>query len=78
MKDKSQSTKVFGEVLRELRLEQGLTQEKLAELAMMTDRSHLSALERAEKSPVLATILALAKALNMTASEFIARVEQKL
>lgn len=78
MNDKSQSTKVFGEVLRELRLERGLTQEKLAELAMMNDRSHVSALERAEKSPVFATILALAKALGISASELIALVEKKL
>jgi len=75
--DKHISAKVFGEVLRGLRLERGFTQDKLAELAK-TERSHISALERAEKSPVLFTIFTLAEALNMPASELIGLVERKL
>lgn len=77
IKDKKQSGKIFGEVLRKLRLECGFTQDKLAERAN-TERSHISALERAEKSPSLATIFVLAEALNMPASELIKFVEQKL
>jgi transcriptional regulator with XRE-family HTH domain len=77
MRDKNQSSKVFGTVLRELRLERGFTQDKLAELAK-TERSHISALERAEKSPVLATILTLAEALDIPASQLIGLVEQRL
>ena len=46
MKAKTKSSVVFGEILKELRLEHGLTQDKLAELAN-TERSHISALERA-------------------------------
>jgi transcriptional regulator with XRE-family HTH domain len=76
--DKNLPAKIFGEVLKELRLARGLTQERLADLAMMNDRSHISALERAVKSPVLATILALAAALNMPASEIIGLVEKRL
>ncbi len=45
MGDKKLPTKVFGEVLQELRLEQGLTQDQLAELPS-TERSHISALAR--------------------------------
>lgn len=63
--------------MRELRLARGFTQDKLAELAK-TEQSHISALERAEKSPLLATIFVLAEALDMQASELIAIVEQKL
>lgn len=76
IRDKKQTAKIFGDVLRKLRLERGFTQDKLAELAN-TERSHISALERAEKSPSLATIFVLAEALNMPASELIKSVEQK-
>ncbi len=77
MKVKSESSIIFGKVLKELRLERGLTQDSLAELAN-TERSHISALERAEKSPVLATILSLAQALDMPASNLIDIVENRL
>lgn len=60
-----------------LRLERGFTQDKLADLAN-TERSHVSSLERAEKSPSLTTIFVLAEALNISASELIKHVEQKL
>jgi transcriptional regulator with XRE-family HTH domain len=53
MRDKKLATVIFGQVLQELRLGQALTQDKLAELAN-TERSHISALERAEKGPALA------------------------
>ena len=55
MSNKKLPTTVFGEVLQELRLQQALTQDQLAERAD-TERSHISALERAEKAPALATI----------------------
>src|SRR5262245_31032822 len=67
----------FGKVLREMRLREGITQEALAARAD-TERSHISALERGEKGPALATILRLAAALNMPASELIGRVEEEL
>lgn len=77
MRDKKLPTVVFGEVLHELRLRQALTQDKLAELAN-TERSHISALERAEKAPALATIFVLAGALRIPASELIGMVETRL
>jgi len=69
--------KAFGEVLRELRLQRGLTQDQLAEEAT-TERSHISALERAEKGPSLATILSLASALGVSAGELIGQVERRI
>jgi len=69
-------TVAFGQVLQELRAKKGLTQEKLAELAE-TERSHISALERAEKGPSLATILNLARALGMSAGEIVSMVEDR-
>lgn len=77
MRDKKLSTVIFGEVLQELRLKHGFTQDKLAELAD-TERSHISALERAEKGPALATIFSLAAALGMPAGDLIAMVETRL
>lgn len=77
MKDKKLPATIFGEVLQELRLQQALTQDQLAERAG-TERSHISALERAEKGPALATIFILADALNIPAGELIGLVEQRL
>lgn len=77
MGDKKLPTTVFGEALQELRLRQGLTQDQLAERAG-TERSHISALERAEKGPAFATIFKLAEALGISAAELIGLVEQKL
>lgn len=77
MRDKKKAAAVFGKVLQELRLQQGLTQDQLAERAG-TERSHISALERAEKGPALATIFSLAAALGIPAGEMIGLAEQKL
>ena len=77
MRDKKRLTVTFGEVLQELRLQQALTQDQLAERAG-TERSHISALERAEKGPALATIFSLADALNISAGELIDLVDKRL
>ena len=78
MGDKKRTpTEAFGEVLRELRVQRDLTQEALA-LEAGTERSHISALERAEKGPSLATVLTLAKALNVPAGELVGMVERKV
>lgn len=77
MRDNKLPATIFGEVMRELRLQQGLTQDQLAELAS-TERSHISALERAEKGPALGTIFSLADGLNIPAGELIGLVEQRL
>ncbi|MDA8093084.1 MAG: helix-turn-helix transcriptional regulator [Betaproteobacteria bacterium] len=77
MADKKSLTIVFGQVLQELRLQKGLTQDQLAERAG-TERSHISALERAEKGPALATIFNLADGLGIPAADLIRLVEQRL
>ena len=77
MGDKRLPATIFGEVLQQLRLQREFTQDKLAELAG-TERSHISALERAEKGPTLATILSLATALDIPAGDLITLVEQEL
>jgi len=65
---------VFGKVLRELRESNKLTQEKLAEYCEL-DRTYISLLERGLRQPTITTIFKLAKALNISASQLIEKVE---
>lgn len=67
----------FGKVLRKLRMNAGLTQEKLGFEAELR-RTYVSILELGQQQPSLATILKLAKALNCSASEFIRLVEAEI
>lgn len=58
----------FGKRVRELRKKQGLTQEKLAELAKM-DYSYLNLIESGKKNPSLKRIGSLTRALGVKLSE---------
>lgn len=60
----------FGQVVRELRIEAGLTQERLAFLARV-HRTYVGDLERGEKSPTLDTVDALATALSKEPGELV-------
>ena len=66
----------FGRVLRRLRLERGLSQETVGELANL-QRKYISLLERADYQPKLETIFRLAAALECTPSHLIAMVEEE-
>ena len=65
----------FGRVLRERRLEAGLSQEKLA-LDAGVDRTFVSLLERGGRQPTLATLWRLAGALGVAPSELVSGVEK--
>jgi transcriptional regulator with XRE-family HTH domain len=65
----------FGKVIRELRVKAGLTQEQLGFEAELR-RTFISILELGQQQPTLTTIMKLATALNITATEIIARVEE--
>jgi transcriptional regulator with XRE-family HTH domain len=67
----------FGEVIRELRKEHQISQEKLAEVSNL-DRSFISLLECGHKQPSLVTIFQLAKAFNFSASKILQLVEVKI
>ena len=67
----------FGEVIRELRKAQNISQEKLAEVSNL-DRSFISLLECGHKQPSLITIIQLAKALSLSASKILFLVEEKI
>jgi transcriptional regulator with XRE-family HTH domain len=70
-------SKIFGELIRELRRENNISQETLADNTQL-DRTYISMLERGIRQPTLATIISLSKALKISASELIKRVEDKM
>jgi len=67
----------FGQVLRRLRTEQGLTQEELAFRGGL-DRTFPSLLERGLRTPTLTVICILAQALQMTPGELVAQAAQRV
>lgn len=67
----------FGKTLQKYRLQQGLSQEHLAELANL-DRTYISQIERGLKSPSLRTLIALAQALNTKAHILLSDTEDTL
>lgn len=61
--------KKFGEVVREKRLEQNLSQEQLAQAANL-HRTYIGMIERAEKNVTLSNIAKIASALNIEIKDF--------
>jgi transcriptional regulator with XRE-family HTH domain len=70
----SSLAKSFGQALRQLRLERGLSQEELG-FESGYHRTYISLLERGKKSPSLKTIFRLAKVLRVEPSEMVQRVQ---
>ena len=68
--------KAFGVVISRLRVQKGLTQERLSGLAGIA-RSHLVALENGEKTVKLSTLWNIAYALDLSPSELIRLVEKE-
>jgi transcriptional regulator with XRE-family HTH domain len=69
--------KGFGAVLRETRLQRGMSQERLA-LESELDRTFISMLERGLRQPSLSTLFALAAVLNTQPSKLVAQTERRL
>ena len=67
----------FGEVIRDLRKSNNISQEKLAEISKL-DRSFISLMECGHKQPSLITIYQLAKAFKLSASKLLALTEEKI
>ena len=65
---------IFGKVLREIREKNHISQEKLAEYCDL-DRTYISLLERGLRQPTISTIFKLAKAMNISPSKLIEKVE---
>ena len=66
--------KQLGEVVREIREEKDILQDRLAR-EMNTDRTTISLIERGGRSPYVRTLIQIAAALNVKPSEFFRRVE---
>lgn len=64
----------FGHVVREARLEKGLTQEQLAEKASL-HRNFISMVERGQSKIALDSLFSIADALECPASELLGRAE---
>jgi len=68
--------KVLGSVIRELRVARNLSQEKLAELGDF-ERSYISKVETGIRSIQFKTVVRMAKALDMKASELVQEFEKQ-
>lgn len=66
---------LFGQILRKVRRERGLSQEELGFEANY-HRTYISQLERGQKNPSLKAVFRLAQALGVKPSEMIRRVEK--
>lgn len=69
--------KVFGEEVRRIRNEAGLSQERLA-LEADVDRSFLSKMERGIRQPSLTVLLKLCQALKYAPDKLVSDVYSKL
>lgn len=67
----------FGNLIRRLRKEKKLSQEKLAELSDISV-NHMSFIETGQKAPTLPVVFALAKALDQSTSSLIKKLEEGL
>jgi transcriptional regulator with XRE-family HTH domain len=67
---------VFGQVIREVRVARGLSQEALS-FACGRHRTFISLVERGRTSPSLKTIFMLSGALDVAPSELLASVEAR-
>jgi transcriptional regulator with XRE-family HTH domain len=67
----------FGKVLRQLRLESGMTQEQLGFESDLR-RTYVSILELGQQQPTLTTILKLGKALNRSRNDLVGLVEAEI
>jgi len=75
--DSREVARAFGEALRTMRCEQGVTQEGLADGAGI-DRTYPSLLERGRRHPTLTMLLRLARALAVEPAELVNRTVRQL
>lgn len=68
-KRKEEVKQIFGQRLRNIRLEKGMSQEELA-FQSSFDRTYISGIERGQKNPSLITIETLADALDVNTDSF--------
>lgn len=69
-------TRNFGALVRKLRLEKDLSQERLGEMCGL-HRNYIGAVERAERTPSIVTADKLARALGTSTAGLFSELEQK-
>jgi transcriptional regulator with XRE-family HTH domain len=67
----------FGQMLKQIRESQGITQESLAFTSGL-DRTYISLLERGKRQPSLKTLFSICQVLEIKPSEMIAKIERKV
>ncbi len=73
--ERSSAHGALGRAVREIRKQQGLSQEALG-LRIDTDRTYVGGIERGEKNPTFEVLGRIAEGLGMTASELLERAEE--
>jgi transcriptional regulator with XRE-family HTH domain len=74
---RSSAHAAFGQAIKEVRLEKGVSQEDLAH-ACGLDRSYMGGVERGERNPSLKNILRIAEGLGVPPTELFERFERLL
>lgn len=69
----SPAHKAFGNRVKELRTNRGMTQEALAD-AVNVDRSYMGFVERGERNPTLEKIIKIAEALKVKPSDLLTTI----
>lgn len=75
--EKKNISEVFGAVIKELRKENDLTQEKLAELSEL-HTNYISLLERGKRKPTIDTVFKISSAFQILPHQLIKEVEGKV
>jgi len=68
---------VFSELLRQARLNAGMTQEELAAKVRLT-REYVSLLERGKRTPTIHVFVRLTRALGLSPADMIVQVEKSM
>lgn len=68
--------KIFGNILKEIRRDKAITQEKLAHECQL-DRTYISLLERGLRQPTISTLFKLSLALEISPQKFIEKIERE-
>lgn len=69
--------KLVGNVIRQLRLSRGMSQEVLSGLAGL-DRTHYSKIERGQRLPTLESLWKIAHALNIPPHQIVLELERQI
>lgn len=67
----------FGRIVRQLRLEKGLSQEEFAALCGV-HRTYIGTIERGEKTVTIFTAYRIARTLNISLSSLVSRLESEI